>query len=98
MFFSLRLGRKQRAVLAAVCCGAVLILAGSGLAGRAGSRSLRQDQVLPVSAGAAEEMGETDASLNAGRLAFLQGLGYKADKGPEDAVGIRISEHFDDAY
>ena len=98
MFFSLRLGRKQRAVLAAVCCGAVLILAGSGLAGRAGSRSLRQDQVLPVSAGAAEEMGETDASLNAGRLAFLQGLGYQTDQEPEEAVDVLIPEHFDEAY
>ena len=95
MFFSLRLGRKERAALAAICCGAVLILAGKGIAG---GRSLRQDQAVPASVGAAEEIEAADASLNAGRLAFLEGLGYQTEEEPEEAVDVLIPERFDEAY
>lgn len=96
LFFSLRFGKRQRVFLAAAACSAALILAGWGLLGVFRSRMLQQDEAVPASASA--KTTAEDASVNEGRLEFLQGLGHQAESEPEEVVDVLIPEVFDTAY
>jgi hypothetical protein len=95
LFFSLRFGKKQRTFLAAICCGAAVFLAGWGLTAF-NNRTSQKDEAMPVSAQAKADIG--DISVNEGRLAFLQDLGYQTEPEPEEIIEVLIPGAFDTAY
>lgn len=95
LFFSLKLGKRQRGVLLAALGGVAVILAGWGMLGGPRDGLSPQDKAVPVSAQAVQQ---GDASHNEGRLAFLQGLGYQTEQEPEEVVDVLIPETFDTSY
>lgn len=96
LFFSLRFGKKQRTFLAAACCGAAVVLAGWGLAALNSRTRTPQEEAIPVSAQAGADT--DNVSVNEGRLAFLQGLGYQTESEPEEIIDVLIPATFDTTY